>query len=278
MLETKIHWQVSDYCTGGCTYCPKTYWGGEKPRDILEYVRVTKKMIDHYTSLNRRIIWYFTGGDPLEMFDFPMVLKMCKEANGNITIDTNGGKLWMDWWAIEPHVDYLNLTYHYWQNPNLIKFILQTFIAKGKSFSITVPIRPDFFEKDFQRAELIEQDFSIPVGKQVLFNLGDSNLGFDYTEEQLIKLDRPDLILSKTMTYHERLNETVIDHPVFTGKLCNAGIETLKINNGWVRGSDCNSLILGKIWDENFELPSQPHRCRIMYCGSGSDQQITKFD
>ena len=148
MLETKIHWQVSDYCTAGCTYCPKTYWGGEKPRDILEYVRVTKKIIDHYTSLNRRIIWHFTGGDPLEMFDFPMVLKMCKEANGDITIDTNGGKLWMDWWAIEPHVDYLNLTYHYWQNPNLIKFILQTFIAKEKSFSITVPIRPDFFEND----------------------------------------------------------------------------------------------------------------------------------
>jgi hypothetical protein len=212
------------------------------------------------------------------MFDFPMVLKMCKEANGDITIDTNGGKLWIDWWAIEPHVDYLNLTYHYWQNPNLIKFILQTFIAKEKSFSITVPIRPDFFEKDFQRAELIEQEFSIPVGKQVLFNLGDSNLGFDYTEEQLTKLGRPDLIPSKTMTYHERLNETVIDHPVFTGKLCNAGIETLKINNGWVRGSDCDSLILGKIWDENFELPSQPHRCRIMYCGSGADQQITKFD
>ena len=49
-----------------------------------------------------------------------------------ITPITNGGTLWMDWWAIEPYVDQVVLTFHYWQNPALMKYIIDVFKEKGE--------------------------------------------------------------------------------------------------------------------------------------------------
>jgi organic radical activating enzyme len=139
------------------------------PRGILEYMEVTKKIINHYDSLDRKIDWFFDGGEPLDMFDFPMMLKLCKERGGNIDLKTNGGKLWLDWWAIEPHIDSLHLSYHYWQNPNLIRFIIQAFQKANKPINVIVPIRPDHFNEDIQRATDVETEFNIVVSKTVLY-------------------------------------------------------------------------------------------------------------
>ena len=95
-LRTRIDWMLHDHCTSQCSYCPTRFYGGETPKGILEYMEVTKKIIDHYNSLDRKIDWIFNGGEPLEMFDFPMMLKLCKESGGTIDLTTNGGKLWLD--------------------------------------------------------------------------------------------------------------------------------------------------------------------------------------
>ena len=155
-LKTNINWMLHDHCTSECSYCPTRLRGGPIPKGILDYMAVTTKLIDHYDSLDRKINWTFGGGEPLDMFDFPMMLKLCKERGGNIELTTNGGKLWLDWWAIEPHIDILHLSYHYWQNPNLIKFIIQAFQKANKPIDISVPIRPNFVDEDMQRA-LTEQ-------------------------------------------------------------------------------------------------------------------------
>ena len=130
-MRTKIYWSLHNHCTAQCTYCPSSLWGGVEPRHISDYLHITQKLISHYLSLGRKIDWEFTGGEPLDMFDFPMILKLCKENGGNIKLNSNGGKMWLDWWAIEPHVDELNLTYHYWQKAPLIKFILDAFQNKN---------------------------------------------------------------------------------------------------------------------------------------------------
>lgn len=282
-LITKVNWEINNYCTGGCSYCPNKFWGGPKPRIFTEYIDAAKIIISHYTDLGRYIDWRFTGGEPLEFFDFPALLKLCKENNGNIDLTTNGGKIWLDWWAVEPHVDRLNLTYHYWQNPKLIKFIIETFLKNNKVINVTIPIRPDYFDDDIERVYLIEKEYQISVNKQTLFKEASQMIGmFPYTESQLEILYGIDWVKNNIrnkpeLTFEEKNIQLVQSNPVFTGQLCNIGIEVLNISSeGWISGSSCNNTPLGNIW-ENYTLPKEPSVCKMKACTNGEDQLITKF-
>ena len=282
-LRTNINWMLHDHCTSECTYCPTRLRGGEIPRGILDYMRVTQTLIDHYDSLGRTIDWTFNGGEPLDMFDFPMMLKLCKERGGNIDLTTNGGKLWLDWWAIEPHIDQLHLTYHYWQNPKLIQFIIQTFRKANKHIDIIVPMRPDHFEEDLKRALDIESEFNITVSKSILYKEADQAFGmFSYDDQQLRIMRGEKFVRANQdrheITFAERFEKVANASPSYTGQLCNLGIEKLNISHtGWVRGSNCNTSQFGNIWEEAFTLPTDPQRCVMVSCIDGSDQQITKF-
>ena len=282
-LRTQINWMLNDYCTSECSYCPTRFRGGEMPRGILEYMDVTERLINHYESLGRTIDWSFNGGEPLDMFDFPMMLKLCKERNGTVDLHTNGGKLWMDWWAIEPHVDSLHLTYHYWQNPNLIRFIMQAFTKANKFVDVMVPIRPDHFDEDLKRALEVEAEFGIVVSKNVLYIEADHSMPMlPYTPQQLRIMRGEELVQEQEhfaeTTYAERFEEKIAANPVFTGMLCNVGIEKLVISHlGWVRGSNCNIGQFGNIWNGTLEYPTSPLTCNMLACMDGSDQQITKF-
>lgn len=282
-LTTRISWMIHDYCTASCTYCPTRLRGGSLPRGILEYMAITTKIIDHYDSLNRKINWTFDGGEPLDMFDFPMMLKLCKERGGNIELITNGGKLWLDWWAIEPHVDQLHLTYHYWQNPKLIQFIIQTFKKVNKHIDIVVPMRPDYFEEDLKRALDIESEFDIIVSKSILYKEADQALGmFSYNDQQLRIMRGEEFVQDNqdrhVITFAERFEKVANTSPSYTGQLCNLGIERLAISHtGWMRGSSCNTAHFGNIWNDDFKLPTGPQPCVMVVCTDGSDQQITKF-
>lgn len=343
--KTKIYWSLHDYCQSRCSYCPQTFWGGDSPKEISMYIDFTKRAINHYNNLGRSIEWFFSGGEPLDFHDFPELLKLCKENGGSVDLTTNGGKMWMDWWAIEPHVDNLNLTYHYWQKPNLIKFILETFFAKNKKVNISVPIRPDFFKDDMARIQEIEKDFDIHVHRQVLYNNADSRLGmyeynprqlriingeeiFNYNDyDQKIKDDEEEqrkilekFANSKLKSYNpfnkyfedgetqQRSNYDEYDNteevyeqgenanaessrhqdyesentkeavPVYTGLICNAGIDVLYINqNGWAKGSECNDRPLSNIWTPKFQFPSSGHKCGMTVCKYPNDWQIIKF-
>ena len=283
-MRTKIHWNLHNHCTAKCTYCPSRFWQGETPPHITDYLNITNKMISHYKSMDREIDWTFDGGEPLDMFDFPMILKLCNEHNGNVTLNSNGGKMWLDWWAIEPHVSTLNLTYHYWQTPHLIKFILDAFRKTDKLVNVIVPIRPDYFEEDIQRALAIESVHNIVVSKSVLYNEADPSGGmFPYTDTQL-RIVRGEAGVQeitdyKETTFKERFDKKIATNPSFTGMMCNAGIDAIRISHdGWATGSDCNNRPLGNIWHSGFQLPNDPHQCGMMACMSASDQQIIKFN
>jgi len=282
-LKTQITWYLNDYCKAECSYCPGSLRGGGLPPDTVDYVRITKLIIDHYAELGRTIDWTFNGGEPLDMDGTVRILKLCQEAGGTIELHTNGGQLWMDWWAVEPLVDQLRLSYHYWQNPALIKYIIETFRSKLKPIDVIVPIRPDHFEEDLERALTVEREHKFIVSKSVLYNNAREDCGmFDYTEHQLDIMQGRVVVEKKiqfeTTTWQQRHDEKYSTNPVYTGMHCNVGIERLRINhNGWVAGSDCNNQPLGNIWSEWWAPPTEPQICSMLACVSQADQQITKF-
>lgn len=282
--NTEIFWNLTNYCTSDCSYCPSHLKYGSEPKHISEYLKIAKKLIDQYKLLNRKINWIFSGGELLELFDFPELLKLCKTSEGTIDITTNGGKIWLDWWAIEPYVDTLHLSYHYWQNSNLIKFIFQIFKKNNKQIEISVPLRPgENFYEDLKRAESISEELEFDIKKIPLYKDGSYMLGFlNYSDEQYeIMFGKEWLENFKTplKTFKDISIEIRDSSPSFTGKLCNVGIEKLSISHdGWVSGSSCNNLHLGNIWNDNFQLPTGPTTCKMMSCSDASDQKITKFD
>lgn len=280
--KTNINWVLHSHCKAECFYCPSKFKNGNEPKHVSEYIIVAKKLIDHFYSLHRNIHWNFDGGELLDMFDFPEFLKFCNQNDNTIEITTNGGKLWLDWWAIEPYVDILHLTYHYWQNYNLIKFIIQTFQKNNKKITITIPLRPkENFNIDFEKISLIKNEFNIDA-IPLMLNKVDSYDYLNYDEDQFEKVLGNqwvnDNIRKIPKTVGEKFEQKLNSSPSFTGKLCNVGIEHLNITpEGWVKGSNCNNLHLGNIWDDNFSLPSHPSKCKMISCIDVNDQRITKF-
>lgn len=282
-LKTKIIWNLHDYCTAGCTYCPGNLSGGSTPPEISKYIEVANRLINHYASLGRTIDWVFNGGEPLEMFDFPEFLKVCKTNDSNIILASNGGKLWLDWWAIEPYISHLTLTYHYWQNPNLIRFIVQLFRKKEKTIDIKVPIRHDHFKEDMTRATEIENEYGFQDVRQILYLLAHTQAGLlNYSKEDLASLYGREYIQKqeeyKTVTFAQRSAEINNSSPVFSGMKCMGGIETLHIGQtGWVSPSECKNTPLGNIWDGTLSLPTSPQVCGMQSCVHPEDHSLSKY-
>ena len=311
-LITDITWDLNDYCKSECSYCPVKFRGGLEPPETKDYIRIANLLIDSYSKMDRKINWTFNGGEPLDMNDIVTLLKLCRENGNSMTLHTNGGRLWMDWWAIEPYVDRVYLTYHYWQNPALMKYIINTFQEKRKELFLMVPIRPDQFDEDMDRAEAIEKITNQWVNKFKLYNNADYSAGmFAYQPVQLaimqgvIPRDRrtqpvekpvpvevvktveekidsssdvKELKYFQNTTWQQRYDDKINSNPSYSGKLCNVGIEHLHIGHqGWVRGSDCNNQPLGNIWHDGWMPPTGPQVCGMQVCESKSDQKITKF-
>lgn len=283
-LSTIIHWQLSNYCKAECSYCPTSLRGGLYPEEDHDYVKVTNIIVDHYNNkLGRKIHWTFDGGEPLDLLNLVRILKTAKADTNTVCLNTSGGNLWLDWIAVEPAIDHLVLTYHYWQNPNLINYIITVFQEKQKSIQIKVPIRPDNFREDMDRAKQIEQDKNLGPLKVILYKNADPIGGmFAYTREQLMEIQGISLVEEddkfKSKTYHEQLDEKIKTNPSYTGKLCNVGIERLNIwHNGFVSGSACNNQPLGNVWQDGWTPPIGPQACAMLACMNPDDQQITKF-
>jgi hypothetical protein len=283
MLKTFINWTLNNYCKANCYYCPSTVWGGEEPRNIEHYLNFVEKANRHFDQLGRTIDWKFDGGEPLDMFDLPQLLKLCKRDNNIIELTTNGGRMWIDWWALEPNVDVLNLSYHYWQNPSLIKYVVELFVQKNKKITVIVPMRHTHFEEDYTKAMELQHTYNIAVNKILLIQNLDWIKGYyPYTEEQIILINgkgsekQTKMLVEETFQeMHERMLSI---SPSYTGIKCNDGIEKLNISAaGFVGGASCGNTSLGNIWDEHFSFISEPQVCKMKACINTEDQKITKF-
>jgi organic radical activating enzyme len=294
-FETKISWFLNDYCRAQCTYCPNGSRGGGIPPETKEYLRIAELLIDSYhIKQGRKLKWEFNGGEPLDMDDIVMLLKYCKTYSESIFLHTNGGKLWMDWWAIEPYVDAVRLTVHHWQNPSLVRYIVQLYQSKNKSISVTAPIRHSHVNEDLAKIETLEKDTGFKIVKTLLYINGDPTAGLmPYSQNDLEKIDISNGEIKETTTltssaekkvyfekttWDQRYQNTIKQNPSYSGKLCNAGVETLSIGaQGWVSGSMCNNSPLGNIWHEGWMPPTGPQICTMQACIFSSDQKITKF-
>lgn len=281
--QVEIYWEVTNYCKGECSYCPSKFWGKPISKSITEYITAAKNIIEHYEKLGIEIRWHFNGGEPLDFFDFPELLKLCSQHSSSINLESSGGKMWLNWWAVEPYITHLKLNIHYWQNLNLIKFIIQVFKEKNKKINICAPIRHDYFDIDLQRVKDIENEFNIKIKKFPLYLNNEYIAGlYPYTKTQLeVFFDKEyigkTLDFKKNMSFAEKNQVAMTSNPSYTGWKCSTGLENLYIDSeGWMNGSHCGNTSFGNIF-ASFELPIEPQVCKMISCISDRDQKITKF-
>ena len=306
-LTTKVNWVLNDYCKAQCTYCRTHISGGGLPQETKDYIRVANSIIDSYKAVGREIEWTFTGGEPLDMNDIVVLLKLCRTNGRSMTLNTNGGKLWIDWWAIEPYVDVLNLTFHYWQQPALMKYIIDTFRKKNKPLNIVAPIRHDHFKEDLNRVLALEDTADILILKTILYREADQMIGmFNYSLDDLCTLDlynqpkaereriieenklrneagllspsAEEKVYIEDTTWDDRYKDQHNSNPSYSGQMCNASVEFLHIGaQGWATGSLCGNRSLGNVWKEGWQPSIFSQQCTMLSCIHESDQQITKF-
>lgn len=284
-LTTDIYWILNDYCKSECSYCPQSISGGGMPPETVEYIRIANLLINSYAKIGRKINWTITGGEPLDMFDIVTLLKLCRTQGNSVTLNTNGGRLWIDWWAIEPYVDRLDLTFHYWQTPHLIKFITDTFKNKNKEINVTSPIRPDHYEADMERVSLVEATIGIKITRTYLYKDAQHAGGkFNYSFDQLTGINNANGVIpivqitSSEESWNDRYQAVYSSNPSYSGQMCNAGIEYLFIGGqGWASGSHCGNESYGNIWHTDWAPPMQPQKCGMLACIHSADQKITKF-
>lgn len=279
---TEVYWTLHTYCSKQCYYCPKKFWGNNEPRHFEEYINAAKKVINHFNNLGRIINWTFDGGEPLEFFELPMLLKLCKETGGKITLHTNGGNSILPWLALKAYVDDVVLTYHHWQNSHLINYIVEQYITNNKKIKIIVPLRPEEFDNDLNKIKILKDKFNIQVEYQFLFKEADYYRGFlNYSIQDINQLKSKNEIdnYSNTikLSWKDQFDKQINESPKYSGKKCMAGIEKLIIGaEGFISGSNCNNINMGNIFQTPMFL-SEPDICRSVACMSKDDQKITKF-
>lgn len=289
MHKSKVIWELSDYCTFNCVYCPPKFKSGEiyYPTDI--YIDAIKLIQETRYGLVDSIDWQIKGGDPLIFPNIGQLLKQMKKQPSIIELHSSGGDNWFDIMGIVDHIDYLKLTTHYWQNPSVFNFILDYFQEKQKKLTVTVPLFPGkIIESKEKVRELLALGFD--AKEQIL---RDKNLlnyweGYAQSDINLIEGRRADqdpvkyevkydvkqtAVIIPDSTYVDLSKVPTDGSPSYTGKLCYAGIDYLEINSkGFVSGSKCRGRTMGNIFEEGWRPAGVPFACPMLFCRDKDDQ------
>lgn len=289
MQRSQVIWELSDYCSFNCIYCPPKFRGGEITNSTDSYINAIKQIQETRYDHIDVIDWKIQGGDPLVFPNINQLLKQIKTRNSFIELNTSGGDNWFDIMGIADYIDYLKLTTHYWQNPSVFNFILDYFQEKQKKLTVTVPLFPG---KILESKEAVRELLSKGVdAKQQI--LRDNNLnnywqGYAQSDINLIEGRRADEDPVKYEVKHEVKqtaaiipDSTYVDlskaptdqSPSYTGKLCYAGIDYLEINSkGFVSGSKCRGRTMGNIFEEAWRLADSPFACPMLFCRESDDR------
>lgn len=289
MQRSKVIWELSDYCTFNCVYCPTKFKSGEISNATESYINAVKLIQETRYNHVDSIDWRIKGGDPLVFPNIGQLLKQIKTRPSRIELQTSGGDNWFDIMGIADYVDYLKLTTHYWQNPSVFNFILDYFQEKQKALTVIVPLFPG---KILESKEKVRELLSLGIDAKEQI-LRDKNLlnyweGYAQSDINLIEGRKADedpvkyeinydvkqtAVVIPDSTYVDLSKAPTDGSPSYTGKLCYAGIDYLEINSkGFVTGSKCRGRTMGNIFEEGWTPADGPFACPMLFCRENEDR------
>lgn len=275
MKELEINWKLNSYCEYGCEYCHGRWSKGSLDKTLDQYLNVVEKLQATRYPYGDKIKWILGGGEPLNFPNLNQLLHKIKEKNSYVRLDTSGGDSWFGFMEIINYVDYFKVTHHSWQNTSVLDFIIDNCNEYDKKLRIVIPLLPGLIKEGREQvAELMSRNVS--VEEQILKNSeGGDWSGYSKKDKNLINFLPEDYVEPpRVESPYVPLNEPPKDNtPSYTGKLCYAGIDLLRIDHkGFANGSDCGGRPIGNVFEEGWEAPQGPFACPMLWCRSPSDR------
>ena len=281
MKELEINWKLNSYCEYGCEYCHGKWSKGSLDKTLDQYLSVVEKLQATRYPYGDRIKWIIGGGEPLNFPNLNQLLQKIKEKNSYIRLDTSGGDSWFNVMEIINYIDAFRLTHHSWQNESVLDFIIDHCQENNKKILVIVPLHPGKILETREKINALTQR-GVNCEEQVLNN-ADNSLwsGYSKKDKNLIRglpedYEDPPYVEPAYVPLNEPPKD---DSPSYTGKLCYAGVDTLRIDHkGFAVGSECGGRDIGNVFEENWTAPNGPFACPMFWCRSANDRNTIRVN
>ncbi len=279
LAQAEVTWLLNSYCQHQCDYCRPEYKSGGLDRSVDEYLTVIEKLQNTRYQHHSKIHWKIGGGEPLHFPHLGTLLKKIRERPAIVTLDTSGDDTWFSFVRIAGLIDSLNLTYHSWQNDDVIDFILEQAQEKNISVSITVPLLPGLINESREKVQHFN-NLGYVCSEQILYD-DDGKLYRQYSQVDENRIfGRPDDYVAEP--YAPASSDlSVVNNadPVYTGQACYAGVDWLYIGpKGFASYSQCGGRNEHyNAFDPNWQPPSNHFACTVNQCRSEQDRRTIRI-
>lgn len=280
--HAEVTWLLNDHCKLQCSYCQPQFKTGNLNRPVEQYLSVIEKLQNTRHQHHTKILWKIGGGEPLHFPHLSTVLKKIKEKDSIVRLDTSGDDTWFSYYAVANLIDQIKLTYHSWQNDDVVEFILEQCKEKNIDVSIEVPLVPGRIFEFRQKAEYFKS-LGYHCREQILYNEnGKLYSGYSTIDENRI-FGRPDnyelepIVIDPNMPDPNYIDLQIINDadPVYTGMPCYAGVDWLYINpKGFASYSQCGGRNEHfNVFEHEWCPPAQHFPCSMNQCRSDKDRR-----
>lgn len=299
-----VNWALLNTCNYHCAYCHDSLNSGcidcPDKGTVLNFIF---KLIDKSKKSNKKLYVEFGGGEVTLYRDVKSIIKKIYNSQGFVTIISNGSKK-VSWWRDNAkYLSGVNLSYHINDIKRESHFIEVSKVLEASQttrFHVNVMMVPERFDDCLVFAKKLKHEVRCSIALQPLFEgFGHEGITrkYPYTpeQEQIMKdfRGRPELktlppsMAELSVKYADGATEALTtfdlianDQTNFVSWDCYAGIDSLVVT---VRGDIYRSWCMqdgpiGSIYDEHFELPTRPTRCRTPICQCGVDLSAKKIN
>lgn len=287
----KIEWNLGKRCNYDCSYCPSVIHDNFSPHTDISILNST---IEKLTELSKPVRISLTGGEPCVHPRIEELIWNIKRNDMWLSITTNGTRN-VEWYSKQGElVDQFVFSIHFEHDySNVMNVIKELKLFSRVKMLVHVMAHHKYMNEVKRCVEILEQynvDYAI---RRVRWTEGDHDLFDDLRYDQ----NDLDYILSKTATIKPNTilwyrvensrdesswlhaNDVIKKHlNQYKNFSCNAGIESLMIDNdGSVYRATCRvGSSLGNIYNNTFNIPTEPVICDRNYCTCAADIPLTK--
>ena len=296
---TVIDWTLGNACNYACSYCPASLHDGSIAWPPLARVtRFCDRLVDHFTSLGRELLFQFSGGEPTVYPTFLELIRRLHERQCKVGLISNGSRTLRWWREAVPALDQAVLTHHieFVDRDHFISVVAE--LAARIRTHVNVTMLPERFDECVAAAGHIAAecaDITLTL-KPLLIGFGSES--YPYTHTQRETISRTSFAIRRTrpiaesrgpmcITYDDGGTETrrpadliVAGQNHFKGWECLAGVELLAID---ARGDVYRGLCrqggrIGHIDDDAaIQFPTGPVTCTRDTCHCATDLMTTRY-
>jgi organic radical activating enzyme len=290
-----INWVLSNICNLRCSYCKDFLHSSTTPpasvKDCITFLTKIKEKKN-----DKKICLALTGGEPTIWKNTTDLLRECKKLDIDIMLNSNGTSN-INWWIKNSrYIDCVILSYHeegdYFKN---FSEICRFCVESVPDVRIDLLPLPNNFDKVFDKAILLMEQYIY----RAFVGLRPMRVDFDgeiykYTDEQRHKIlsfnpqifsgRRKYIEAGKFASDLEFLGNLIPDEEIiwkrnsYINWKCYVGVESIFIELDKIKYAiNCSEKVLGTIYDEDLQLPTEPITCEKKYCQCRLNLLFSKY-